>query len=88
MRVGAGVKENRDKLGVLKRHTHLECVIGQGQNHLLFVRHDHGLRHVNHLGDVGHADTICMAGEDVQDSGPLQGLQIPNKTTQLVRIVC
>ena len=36
------------------------------QDHLLLVGDDHRLQHVDHLGDVGHADAIGVAREDVQ----------------------
>ncbi len=66
VRVAAGVEADRHEGRVLERHVHLEDVVGRREDHLLLVRDDHRLQHVDHLRDVGHPHAVGMAGEDVQ----------------------
>ena len=65
MRVGSGVKRHRHEPGVLKRHVHLEHVISRCHGHLFFVREDHGLKHINHLRNIGSTNAIGMARKNV-----------------------
>ena len=44
-------------------------MIGRGQHHLAAFGQDHGLQHVDHLGNVGHADGITVVVEDIQVDG-------------------
>ena len=66
MFVASGVGRDRNERGILERQVHLEDVVGRRKHHLLFVRDDHGLQHVDHLGDVGHAHAVRMTRKDVQ----------------------
>ncbi len=66
LRPGACIHGERHEGGVLERHVHAEHMVGGGQQHLLLVGEDHGLQHVDHLRDVGHAHAVRMPREDVQ----------------------
>jgi hypothetical protein len=66
VRVSAGVESDRNEGGILERHIHFEDVVGRGEHHLFFIRHDHGLQHVDHLRDVRPAHTVGVAGKDVE----------------------
>jgi len=64
--VRASVECDGHKRCVLKGNIHLENVVGWRQDHLFFVGHDHGLKHIDHLGDVCHTYAVGMAGEDIK----------------------
>ena len=69
MHVGAGVKSHRHERCVLEWHIHFEDVIGRSQRHLFFVSHDHCLKHVDHLSDIGSTHATGMPRKDVQIQG-------------------
>ena len=56
-------------LGTLVALVHFKYMIGRGQHHLAAFGQDHGLQHVDHLGNVGHADGITVVVEDIQVDG-------------------
>ena len=69
-----GVEGHWNERGVLERYVHFEDVIGRSQDHLLFVRDDHCLQHIDHLCDVSAAYAIGMASEDVKVQGREDGV--------------
>src|ERR1035437_972910 len=66
LRECACVHADRDECGVLKWNVHFEHIVGGRQDQFLLICEDHCLENVDHLGDVGHADSIGMTSEDVQ----------------------
>ena len=53
---------------------HPEYVIGGCQQHLVALREDHGLEHVDDLGDVGHFQAVGVLVEDVERHGRDDGV--------------
>ncbi len=60
---------HRQESGVLVHVIHLENIISRREQHLRAVRQDHGLEHVDDLGDVGHPDAVGIFMEYVQSEG-------------------
>jgi hypothetical protein len=50
----------------MKGLIHVEDMIGGGQQHLLLVGQDHGLQHIDHLGDIGALHPVAMALENIE----------------------
>jgi hypothetical protein len=73
--VGDVVRQrDRQRGRVLERHVHLVGVVGRRQQHLVLLGDDHGLQHVDHLRDVGHAHAVGVGVEDVEVEGRHHGV--------------
>ena len=58
--------------GFLEAFVHVEDVVGGCEHHVspvFLVSQYHGLEHIDHLGDVGHAHAVCIFVEHVEHQG-------------------
>ncbi len=46
---------------------HIEHVVCWCQNHFLFIGQNNSLKHIGHLSNVSHANTVGMFVEDIQN---------------------
>ena len=60
---------HRQESGILVHVVHLEYIVGRREQHFRAVCQDHGLEHVDDLGDVGHFDAVGIFVEHVQGKG-------------------
>lgn len=58
--------DDRDVERLLVGLVHTEDMVGGCEQHTVFVRHYHCLQDIDHLCDIGHADTVGVVMENVE----------------------
>ncbi|SCI07311.1 Uncharacterised protein [uncultured Ruminococcus sp.] len=63
-----------DQCGFLVNTEQVEDVVGWGKHHFGPLGQNHGLQHVDHLGDVCHFDAAAVLVEDIERCGGGNGI--------------